>query len=63
MMLKPVIRCLCLVAFLASAPFATLAEDVAMQETGFWETEVKSGALDPIEKRMPRNPFVVDLAV
>ncbi len=62
MMMKPVIRSLCLVAFLASAPFAALAEDVVMQETGFWETEVKSGALDPIEKRMPRNPFVVDLA-
>ena len=46
----------------AVLPALAGAETIQMKETTFWEGEVKSGAMDPVDLRMPRVPLVVDMA-
>jgi peptide/nickel transport system substrate-binding protein len=53
-------RVLILLALVFS-PLQLAANVVALQETAFFEAEVKSGAMDPIEKRIPSAPMVIDL--
>lgn len=42
-------------------PAMAAAQTVQLQETVFWQNEVKSGSMDPIEKRLPLEPYVVNM--
>ncbi len=42
-------------------PIIASAQTVQLQETEFWKNEVKSGAMDPIVKRIPSEPYVVNM--
>ena len=46
-----------LAVLLVLLPVQVFAQAVQMQETVFWQSEVKSGSMDPIELRMPSIPI------
>lgn len=46
---------------LCMSPVSATAETV-LQESSFWAAEVEAGLLPPIERRLPEQPLVVDLA-
>ncbi|MFW8594245.1 ABC transporter substrate-binding protein [Cribrihabitans neustonicus] len=51
----PILAACCL------TPLAAAAEGPTLQESSFWNTEVKAGYMPPVEKRLPEEPLVVDL--
>jgi peptide/nickel transport system substrate-binding protein len=42
-------------------PIVAGAQTVQLQETEFWKHEVASGAMEPIEERVPIEPYVVNM--
>ena len=56
--LKPFLLVLCALMLTALPPRAQALE---LQESAFWQDEVKLGQLPPVEQRVPAEPLVVDL--
>lgn len=52
-----------LIAALAAMMLAppALAEEIVLQESGFWQAEVDAGDLPPVSERLPDPPLIVDL--
>lgn len=60
--MKPILRTLISAVMLTLLPLCATADPLKMVETPYWQSDVTKGTLDPIEKRMPMVPLVVDLA-